>query len=65
MTATCNNCPFWNKTHVVGKTGFGRCQRESPRTYRMVPDWADTKSTDWCGQHPRFWEAQKEKEGTT
>ena len=49
--ANCGNCPYWKRT-VMGWWDdgllFGWC--------RYWPSKIKKRDTEWCGQHPDFWE---------
>jgi hypothetical protein len=56
---TCSDCPYW-RSNLVDRTQkqSGECRRHAPRLAHpeaaTCNDWAPTKNSDWCGDHPRF-----------
>ena len=49
--ARCGTCPIW---HQNPQSTCGKC--------RLNPDAVEKMDTEWCGQHPDFWEAEAEAE---
>jgi len=50
--AKCGTCPYW---HQNPKSTCGNCQAVSWTCIEKL-------DTEWCGQHPHFWEAETEAE---
>ena len=53
--ATCGNCPYW---HQNPQSTCGNCQAVSWTCIEKL-------DTEWCGQHPDFWEAEAAKVSIT
>ncbi len=51
--ATCGTCPYW---HRHPKSVCGDC-RANPEVVEML-------DTEWCGQHPDFWEEEITKQAS-
>ncbi len=52
----CSNCAMWNRFEEPGRMGMadnGQCRRHAPRPSfeGRRPDWPETSSFDWCGEH--------------
>jgi len=51
--ANCGNCPYWKRTAMGWWDDgllFGWC--------RYWPSKIKKRDTEWCGQHPDFWETE-------
>lgn len=46
ISAGCGTCPYW---HRHPKSVYGDC--------RAYPEAVEKLNTEWCGQHPDFWQA--------
>lgn len=53
-SAGCGTCPYW---HRHPKSVCGDC--------RANPEAVEKLNTEWCGQHPDFWEAEAAKVSIT
>lgn len=51
--ATCGTCPYW---HQNPKSTCGKCQA-------VIWTCIEKLDTEWCGQHPDFWEAETTEQG--